>query len=165
MPSENAPAEELILQGVPYGTLAERVKAAVITLFRYDVFLLEADVNERSITHCLAVHLAPYFPKWHVDCEYNRNGLDPKTLEAFDDDGELNGINGSRVFPDIVIHRRGKRENLLVIEVKKSTSSRTDEKGLAKLQALRRQLEYSHALFLRFTRGAEKPGLERAVWC
>lgn len=33
--------------------------------------LLVMDVNERSISHKLAEHLAREFDEWDVDCEYN----------------------------------------------------------------------------------------------
>ena len=71
---------------------------------------------------------------------------------------------GSRVYPDVIVHHRGKPENLLVIEVKKSTSNRSDDADLAKLQALRQQLGYQYALFLRFGSGTAAPTLERIVW-
>ena len=38
------------------------------------------DANERSLTHKLAEYLQCEFPDWHVDCEYNRHGLDVKRL-------------------------------------------------------------------------------------
>ena len=157
--------EELIAHDAPDATIAKRVSAAVISLLQYDAYLFECNLNERSITHRLAVHLAPQFPNWHIDCEYNRDEFDAKTLHAFEQKGESNETNGSRVFPDIVIHHRGKCENLLVIEVKKSTSNRTDENDLAKLRALRQELKYSHALFLRFTTGSKHPAVETAEWC
>lgn len=90
--------------------------------------LFDINVNERSISHRLAVLLDKNcdFGKLDIDCEYNRIGNEstPKELPfikvkknvKFDDD------KGTTVFPDIIIHKRGFKENLLVIEVKKITN-------------------------------------------
>lgn len=42
--------------------------------------LFAVDVNERSLSAQLAIHLQHRFPKWHVDCEYNRLGNGIKRL-------------------------------------------------------------------------------------
>src|SRR5919106_779729 len=155
---------DVILKSAPDGAPAEAVSAAVAELFAHDAALFQVDANERSITHRLALHMTPRFPKWHVDCEYNRDGFDPKMLHGPGAVEDVNETNGSRVYPDIIVHRRGKPENLLVIEVKKSTSNRTDDTDLAKLKALRQQLGYQYALFLRFGSATTTPTLERIVW-
>jgi hypothetical protein len=147
--------------------VAEAVSTAVAELFDREAFLFQVDANERSITHRLALHMTPRFPDWDVDCEYNRDGFDPKMLHGAQATEDPNETNGSRVYPDIIVHHRGKRgkpENLLVIEVKKSTSYRSDQADLAKLQALRQQLGYQYALFLRFGSDSTSPTLERVVW-
>lgn len=40
----------------------------------------DLNVNERALTHRLAVRLERdlLFASYHVDCEYNRDGQDPK---------------------------------------------------------------------------------------
>ena len=58
----------------------EKVKNAYLQFLKNDGYLLENDVNERSITHKFAVYLENEFSEWDVDCEYNRNGIDKKTL-------------------------------------------------------------------------------------
>lgn len=87
------------------GALAEAVIHAVQTLLDHDAYLLLADVNERTVTHRLAVYVEQAFPGWDVDCEYNRDGHDPKEI-AFGsgDDAE----HGSRAFPDVIVHKRGR---------------------------------------------------------
>ncbi len=62
------------------------------------------------IAHKLAEYLTPRFPKWDVDCEYNR---------LFDEAKRLN-IRGQvvHVIPDIIVHHRDTLDNLLVIEAK-----------------------------------------------
>ncbi len=86
------------------GALAEAVIHAVQTLLDLDAYLLWADVNERTVMHRLAIYVEQAFPGWDVDCEYNRDGHDPKEI-AFGsgDDAE----HGSRVFPDAIGHKRG----------------------------------------------------------
>jgi hypothetical protein len=160
------PSEDLVVQNAPDADVAARVRRAVQVLLEVDALLFKVDANERSLTHRLALHLTPVFPDWDVDCEYNRKGFDQKKIiHVLRGEDELNGTNGSRVFPDIVVHRRTKPANLLVIEVKKSTSNQTDDADLNKLRLLREQLGYIHALFLRFVCEAETPAVEKAVWC
>lgn len=156
--------DKLIREGAPDQAVAESICAAVAELFERDAALFQVDANERSITHQLAVHLALRFPDWHVDCEYNRDGFDPKVVDLVGADHDPDGVHGSRIYPDIIVHHRRKPENLIVLEVKKSTSNRSDDADLAKLRALRKQLGYSHALFLRFGCGQVTPTLEKVVW-
>jgi hypothetical protein len=49
-----------------------KVKCSINKLMEFDDFLLEKDVNERSITHKLAEYMQQEFKDWDVDCEYNR---------------------------------------------------------------------------------------------
>jgi len=98
--------------------------------------LLDVNTNERSLTHKLAEHLGPRFPEWHVDCEYNRLEDAPKRLppknKVFTDDTE-----GRTIFPDVIVHKRQIRDNLLVIEVKKA-SNKNSKNDISKLEGLTR---------------------------
>lgn len=104
------------------------VISAIAKMFENDEVLLRINVSERAITHRLAMYLADEFPEWDVDCEYNRNGHDRKKLVS-----DLNDLKEpeeepeeSSVYPDIIIHHRTQSyygNNLLVIEIKKSTNS------------------------------------------
>jgi hypothetical protein len=125
---------------------------ALDELLGNDRSLLEADANERAITHRLGVYLAVLFPSWDVDCEYNRDGHEVKAL------------SGQVVVPDVIVHRRGTQENLLVIEVKKTTSNESDEADKKKLRAFREQLGYQNALFLKLACGLERAGVEEVEW-
>lgn len=108
--------------------IKEKLERAVAALMQSDVDLLRRDVNERSITHWLAIHLMPLFPDHDVDCEYNRDVHGGKTIDDFRDVllGRLSpeewptDTDARTVYPDIIVHRRGTNdENLLVVEVKK----------------------------------------------
>lgn len=147
----------------------DKVKQAVwmaLTELRERERLLFANrANERSITHWLAVRLMPQFTGWDVDCEYNRIEDDPTEYKYLflepDDPGVVNVFDpeGSRVYPDVVIHRRGqngREDNLLVIEVKPTWSGRSSDRDIRKLRAFTGQvavqqvITYQFGLFLMF---------------
>lgn len=141
------------------GALAEAVIHAVQTLLDHDAYLLLADVNERTVTHRLAVYVEQAFPGWDVDCEYNRDGHDPKEI-AFGsgDDAE----HGSRVFPDVIVHKRGTADNHVVFELKKSNNFEPDDRDFEKLHGYCHQLGYQHGVFIRLVVRTQEPGVARA---
>src|ERR671919_217063 len=98
---------DVILKSAPDGAPAEAVSAAVAELFAHDAALFQVDANERSITHRLALHMTPRFPKWHVDCEYNRDGFDPKMLHGPGAVEDVNETNGSRGYQYALFLRFG----------------------------------------------------------
>ncbi len=93
--------------------------SALEMLHKAHSHLYEVDVNERSLTHWLAVYLSRLFPGFEVDVEYNRNLEEPKRLQLTVDTTTANDIKATTVFPDVIVHRRGSHQNLLVVEVKK----------------------------------------------
>ncbi|GIU70712.1 MAG: hypothetical protein KatS3mg003_0191 [Candidatus Nitrosocaldaceae archaeon] len=121
--------------------IKDRVKIALRILFKNDSFLLEHDVHEISIAHKLAEYLQILFPDWNVDLEYNRRGKEQKRTH---DRNEL-------IRPDIIIHKRGKQDNLLVIESKKYNNC--SDEDIMKLEYLTNQnnkYKYKLGLFIRF---------------
>jgi len=141
------------------------LELSISRLLKNDEHLIINDVNERSITHHLAVYISGEFAGWDVDCEYNRNGEDIKLLvddhkfanylEQFQDHVEADDANARTLYPDIIVHRRGTHDNLVVIELKKSTNPRKKDADIAKLQALKHQLGYEFALFIRLECGSQ----------
>lgn len=138
------------------------VKKAIADL-KSDEALFRFHLNERSITHRLALHLEKPFSGWNVDCEYSRIGKDPhnyKRLLLPKTEGVTHfDTDGSRVYPDIVIHHRGKntpKDNLLIIEVKTKWSRVPDKQDFRKLAAftgqypLEQWVTYRYGLFLKF---------------
>lgn len=120
--------------------------------------LLILEVNERSVTHKLGEYLQKKFRKYSydVDCEYNKDGHEPKRLNL--PPGLVDGTVSTAadvattVYPDIIIHRRGTKDNLVVIEAKKSTNpDRTTD--CQKLEAFRRDLGYKFCYRLVFDVG------------
>jgi len=140
---------------------------ALLRLLCEDTHLLTIDANERSITHRLAIYLQDLLPAWHVDCEYNRKFDAPKRLDLTPDGtAKVNDTNGTTVFPDIIVHRRNTGVNLLVIEVKKTTSTRKDTKDLQKLRGFLESecYRYCYALFLKLKTGNGCVGIEPLEW-
>jgi len=74
--------------------------------------------------------------------------------------------NGRTVYPDIIVHQRGTGNNLLVIEIKKSTSQAGDECDIAKLNEFRncQRLRYCFAIFLKLKTGSDEADLEDIQW-
>lgn len=112
-----------------------KVVTALQEFYAREGFLFEKDLCERTLTHRLAVHLERQFSGWEVDCDYNRLGerrlrLPHGTIVSTDD--EL----GKSVYPDIVVHQREIPNNLLAIEVRKTSNHQPPEHDRHKLRAL-----------------------------
>ena len=122
------------------------VKNVLLKFFEKDVYFLENNMNEVSITQKLGCYFQELFSEYNVDTEYNRDHNNPKQIVQ---DGRRRNIK-----PDIIVHNRGSNDfNYLVIEAKKS-NNRDAESDLDKLQAyLRTPLEYDFALFIEFQIG------------
>lgn len=132
---------------------------ALDQLFKNDAFLLQSGVNEvgdemergaheRSVAHKLAEYLQEQFPQWHVDCEYNRHEL------------RIKKQNGDKVYPDIIVHHRGIKDNLLVVELK--TSGKKNSEDLTKLEGFTQigKYEYRLGVFLRL----QKKDIKECIW-
>ena len=63
-------------------TIKRKVARAVARLSNERPVLEFHVVHERSTAHRLAVHLEPEFPRWNIDCEYDRFGLLQKILDG-----------------------------------------------------------------------------------
>ena len=143
---------------VPVDAKRELINA-IKMLLAHDDGLLRRDVNERTLTHRLALYMEPLFlnvegESWNVDCEYNRNHYEAKLLRIDGRAGPRRTTDeddsGTTVYPDIIVHERDSNErNLLVVEVKKTTSRVRQDFDIAKLMAFRRApFRYATAAFL-----------------
>lgn len=137
---------------------------ALTCLFTVDKKLFEINVNERSITHRLALYLQDLYQDWNVDCEYNRDKHDPKELELPELRPNNKDTDAQTVFPDIIIHKRDSDENYLVIETKKTSSNVNKNTDIKKLKAFRNQLGYKYALFIEFSVKPNEPGINALEW-
>lgn len=132
------------------------VSCCLQKLRRIDRYLLDQDVNERTIAHKLAEYLQQHIPEFNVDCEYNRfeqaeiNDIIkrieiPRNGENWDD------LKIRNVNPDIIIHERGPQgRNILVVEVKKSSNQESETLDRNKLIVFTQEpLNYDFGLFLK----------------
>ena len=151
---------ELLLSRPPGHSLC----AALDKFLNKDLFLLEIDANERSITHRIAMYIQDEFPEWDVDCEYNRDEHKPKELNLPGGEPDSYDVDAQTVYPDIIVHKRGSHTNHIVIEFKKTSSRIGAHKDFIKLAEYRRQLHYEYALFIELAVGAQRAGIHRVVW-
>jgi hypothetical protein len=140
------------------------VLAALRKLLANDLYLLTVDANERSICHRFAMYLQEEFPEFNVDCEYNRDEINPKCLAPLDLHPNSEDTNAKTVFPDVIVHIRGKKQNHLIMEFKKS-SNKGSHTDLLKLQGYKRNksLGYAYALFVELAVG-KNPGVAKVEW-
>lgn len=104
-----------------FEVIESRLNRAVALFAKRDEQLVAQDASERAMTHWVAVYLQDEFAEWHVDVEYNRNQGDVKRVYAqVPPEVSTHSDEALTVFPDIIVHRRGSNENLLVVEAKKS---------------------------------------------
>jgi hypothetical protein len=142
--------------------VAQAIEAAQKKLWDSDKRLLELDAHERSICFRFAVYLAEQFPEFDVDCEYNRNHDEDDYLKRLKDENLYDIVgreprfgdeDGLMIMPDVIVHIRDEPMNLLVIEVKKTSSAIPEHKDLFKLNALKKELGYRFARFIKFDVG------------
>lgn len=91
---------------------------ALYKMYRNDSSLIENKCCERSIVFRLGLYLAERLKRsgLDVDCEYNKEGENPKSLPQ-----------QKHNFPDIIVHKRMCSEsNLLIVEVKTFNNSKTN---------------------------------------
>lgn len=113
--------------------------------------IIKNDTNERTLTHKLANYLEIQLRKndkykvYSVDCEYNRKEEDIKRLKFGKNKDE------KEIYPDIIVHQRKIKDNLIVIEMKKTTFNGDKRKDIEKLKALTdEENEYQYALGIYF---------------
>ncbi|MDB4980144.1 MAG: hypothetical protein JWM82_896 [Myxococcales bacterium] len=144
----SATVQWVVSRGMEEMLIEHLVVRAATRAVLEDAHLLAHDCCEMAFTHRVAVYLEPAFYEWNVDCEYNRDGHEPKTLR-------LDDLTEDQVRPDIIIHRRGSNaDNLVVIEAKK-LGREDPEVDLRKLRAFRDRLEYRVIAFLMLRVGTQ----------
>ena len=100
--------------------------------------IIRIDINERTLSARLMFHLQilllenesykETYKPYSVDCEYNRmNEYKITTLKRYENfEIDDNSDKIRKIFPDIILHKRKEEDNLIVIEMKKSTSNNID---------------------------------------
>jgi hypothetical protein len=126
--------------------LEELIKKSLDDLYQNDKYLIKHRVAERDITSKFAHYFQnnmreTIIADYDVDCEYNRDGYGMKK------------IDGTLVYPDFILHKRGTNEsNLLIIEFKTWWNSDNRE-DIEKLKAMmsewyRYQYQYGYSIIL-----------------
>ena len=151
--------------------LKANIEKALLELHHHDNHLLKNDGSERSIAHCLANHLQKIYADYHADCEYNvnvdaanrrkeiilpadeilrfrRSETNRNSIEV--DDEIYYSVS---VYPDIIVHKRGRNnQNLIIFELKKSSSTVSydyDKLKLCKYTGVfERSLRYRFGVFI-----------------
>ena len=123
-------------------------KKALDEFYKKDRALFEVDVHERCMVFRIGLYLAKAIEKddslseYYVDLEYNRIGSVPKEIET------------GRIIPDLQIHKRRIRDNLIVMEFKKEGNN-TDEDQKKLISFTRQSGEYRYAAGLSIILGQE----------
>ena len=134
----------------------ECINEAVDLFIEEEWKILEMDVSERCITHILANYIKEAVgDEWDVDIEYNRHqyGLKKENWEP-----------RPRLFlPDIIVHKRNTGDNLLAVELKKSTNktrgAKAKDKDRLRGMVSSTEYHYKHGLFVCFPTGKKDYGL------
>lgn len=148
------------------------IHMALDELYKKDSFLLQKRLNitERAITRRMGMFMQHVIPdELDVDCEYNRMGKKVSDeIEYTDGDYFAKTVclsegsvpddddNGSRVFPDIIVHKRGTANNCIVIEVKIDWKSDRAKHDIKKLNAYKADLNYQYAFYIQLTEERNK---------
>ena len=98
--------------------------AAAVRAMLRDQDLAYADPAERALVDRIRDFLHAQYEGWSIDLEWNRREDVIKRLRYDLSEDEL--IGKDAIVPDLIVHRVGKRENLLVVEVKKSSNKDYD---------------------------------------
>lgn len=134
--------------------------AAAMRTFEEDgnLYLLKENLNERTISHQFAIHLQRAFKDYNVDCEYNRANGRPKELIIPQENVSWEDTEAKTVFPDIIVHLRGRNTNILVVEMKKSGRNVSFDEE--KLRAYCSDHNYCEAALVKVRTGNIRPGFE-----
>ena len=143
-----------------------KVNVALQKLKVQDKYLLDKNLNERTITHKLAEYLQQEFQDLNVDCEYNRFKDLVKKLKLPKDKINWDDTEAKTVFPDIIIHKRGKQEKNQTIKyyLKNKKSSYMgfnvimEKKSPPNLSLIRENIEILKAVELR------QEDIEELLW-
>jgi hypothetical protein len=91
-----------------------------------------ANPGEQAVTGKLSSLMEPRFSEWSVCPEWNRKNQEEKMLH-YGMEGEVAKLRSIR--PDIIVHRIGTTDNVLVVEAKR-VENRKDAADKAKLRAM-----------------------------
>ena len=149
-----------------------------------DSYLLVNNAHDRTISQRLAVYLTEEFKEYDVDCEYNHvwgykkykhieiliskcrslnKKIHPKIEEQIKE-GTLteDSLIELEIYPDIIIHKRGSNDNLVVIECKKDYKLNPKDREYDEYKlscCLGSELNYYCGFFILFETSGKKPNI------
>ncbi|WP_412983939.1 hypothetical protein [Pontimicrobium sp. IMCC45349] len=143
-------------------TVRQILNKAIDKLFEVDSYLLNKkyDINERTVSHRLALHLNEHFAEtdYNVDIEYNRIREEYGNIEDvgnlmgkklhWENSDEASGENSRFVFPDIIVHKRDKHDNLIEIEIKMAWKNGKKQYDLDKINQYMDELKYQFGVYI-----------------
>ncbi|PHS08089.1 MAG: hypothetical protein COA88_07285 [Kordia sp.] len=134
------------------------IEESLDKLFKHDAVLLKRDydINERAISHRLAIHIESIVKseELDVDVEYNRmrenncEGTDVGNLIAKRFNWEKAGEGSSFVYPDIIVHKRDTSLNVIEIEIKMAWKNSKKQYDYEKINEYIDQLNYQHGIYI-----------------
>lgn len=161
-----------------FEVVSQKLIEALQQVLIKDKYLLEHDINEPAVSHRLAVYLESQFDGLDVDCEYNGNvdaDRNRKYIILLKERADQLGLLKKKdrendqdlvylcVYPDIIVHKRGRsgqENNLLIIEVKKSSNPDDGEWDAEKISKFtsnedENNFNYQYGAFIRFAVGEQ----------
>jgi hypothetical protein len=144
--------------------IEEVLNGAIDNLISKHPILLELDISERALTHHLANYIREKIPEFYdVDVEYNRHFADPKRINLPSRTTNDTDTRARTAFPDIIIHKRNKdSDNLLVLEIKKPGEDLEYDK--LKLAAFVKELKYMNAAHIVIRKDTSGNIVREIIW-
>lgn len=133
------------------------IEKALDDLYNRDSALLQKiyDINERTVSHRLAIYLENLLSDtdYNVDIEYNRmrDDYNPDAignLMGKQLNWEESGEGPNYVYPDIIVHKRDTKENLLEIEIKMAWKNGKKDFDYFKINEYMSQLGYRFGAYI-----------------
>lgn len=120
---------------------------AIREFYKNDNILWNINAGERCMVFRIGLYLDtlitsdPAFGKYSVDCEYNRQGDNVKSL--------VNKGHRNIIIPDILIHKRNYPDNIIAIKFKKTGNSiSADKEKLLNLTDQNKEYKYKAGLLI-----------------
>ena len=109
-------------------TIKDKIINCVDKLYSKDKYLFDCKVCERCLMFRLAYYLQVEFPKYFVDCEFNKMGfIGNKNQDKIEPNSLGDGLK--RMFADIIIHKRNSNteDNFICLEIKRTKKTKQQQ--------------------------------------
>lgn len=110
------------MNSITWGYIENSVNEAFGEFLRDDLERVRVKAGERSISSQFTLSISLCCPEWYVHCGYNLQRSSAKTLDLEENQRNFGPTHAREIVLDIIVHKANTCENLLAIEVKKSTT-------------------------------------------